>query len=159
MTQNYSQQKQEQEKHHKPIISQILPKNVDHNDMNKADGNSNDNVESQLQPSTHPSQNPTSNSRSRSRQNALLPKNTTCITIITTKSKKSRKATKEDTCRSLQFIWICVECKEAECVTHPDSPLLLVCEGPCSRPFHYPCAGLPSVPPSDKTCVCNGYIN
>ncbi len=36
---------------------------------------------------------------------------------------KSSKSTKRDT--SLDTIWICVECREAECATHPDSPLLL----------------------------------
>lgn len=66
--------------------------------------------------------------------------------------KSSTKKQKEDT--SLEFIWICTECREAECVTHPDSPLL-VCEGSCLRPFHYPCAGLPSLPPNDESWVCH----
>eukprot|EP00551_Chaetoceros_affinis_P010393 CAMPEP_0203685310 /NCGR_PEP_ID=MMETSP0090-20130426/48480_1 /ASSEMBLY_ACC=CAM_ASM_001088 /TAXON_ID=426623 /ORGANISM="Chaetoceros affinis, Strain CCMP159" /LENGTH=783 /DNA_ID=CAMNT_0050554499 /DNA_START=156 /DNA_END=2504 /DNA_ORIENTATION=+ len=72
------------------------------------------------------------------------------------KSKKKRKKEKEDA--SLQFTWICVECKEAECVTHPDSPLL-VCEGPCRRPFHYPCAGLPSIPPADEQWICSDCLS
>ncbi len=66
--------------------------------------------------------------------------------------KSSTKNQKEDT--SLEFIWICTECREAECVTHPDSPLL-VCEGSCLRPFHYPCAGLPSLPPNDESWICH----
>ena len=56
--------------------------------------------------------------------------------------------------KDLAFIWICTECREAECLTDPDSPLL-VCEGPCLRPFHYPCAGLNAVPPENETWFCN----
>ena len=56
--------------------------------------------------------------------------------------------------KDLAFIWICTECREAECLTDPDSPLL-VCEGPCQRPFHYPCAGLNAVPPENETWICN----
>jgi len=71
-----------------------------------------------------------------------------------TKAVKSNKSKpqKEDT--SLEFIWICTECREAECATHPDSDLL-VCEGPCLRPFHFPCAGLPSQPKENEKWVCN----
>ena len=160
MTQDDGKQNEEQKKH------QDSTKSLDQNDMDAADGKNNHNIknktklaaESQLQSSTNASrtQNSKSNSRSRSKQNLLLPKNTKCTTI--TKKKKSSKASKEDNSRSLQFIWICVECKEAECVTHPDSPLL-VCEGPCRRPFHYPCAGLPSLPPADEMWVCNDCTN
>lgn len=56
--------------------------------------------------------------------------------------------------KDLAFIWICTECREAECLADPDSPLL-VCEGPCQRPFHYPCAGLNAVPPEDEAWICN----
>ena len=70
--------------------------------------------------------------------------------------KTSNKTKKED--KSLDFIWICTVCKEAECITHPDSPLL-VCEGSCQRPFHYPCAGLPSVPSSEETWICHDCTN
>lgn len=77
--------------------------------------------------------------------------NTKSKTKSNTKSK-TNKPPKEDT--SLEFIWICTECREAECITHPDSPLL-VCEGPCARPFHYPCAGLPSLPASDELWICH----
>jgi len=56
--------------------------------------------------------------------------------------------------KDLAFIWICTECREAECLTDPESPLL-VCEGPCQRPFHYPCAGLNTVPPENETWICN----
>ena len=55
--------------------------------------------------------------------------------------------------RHLITSWICAECKEAECITNPDSPLL-VCEGPCLRLFHYPCARLSSLPPSDQPWIC-----
>lgn len=79
-------------------------------------------------------------------------KNKSSTKSSTTRTTKRTKKSKEDT--SLEFIWICTECREAECPTHPDSPLL-VCEGPCKRPFHYPCAGLSSLPPSDETWICN----
>jgi hypothetical protein len=55
--------------------------------------------------------------------------------------------------RHLITSWICAECKEAECITHPDSPLL-ICEGPCLRLFHYPCARLPALPLSDQPWIC-----
>ncbi len=80
---------------------------------------------------------------------------------ITNNNKKRKsdeaKAKKKDDA-SLELIWICVECKEAECVTHRDSPLL-VCEGPCKRPFHYPCAGLACVPPVDEQWVCSDCLS
>ena len=55
------------------------------------------------------------------------------------------------------FNWICANCREAESVIDPESPLLL-CEGPCGRPFHYPCAGLHSVPPNDQIWMCDDCI-
>ena len=42
-------------------------------------------------------------------------------------------------------------------MTHPDSPLL-VCEGPCRRPFHYPCAGLATLPPDHETWICQDCL-
>ncbi len=54
----------------------------------------------------------------------------------------------------LSFTWICVECREAECIADPESPLI-VCEGLCNRPFHIPCAGLAEIPKSDEMWVCN----
>ena len=55
---------------------------------------------------------------------------------------------------NLAFTWICTECREAECINDPNSPLL-VCEGDCHRPFHYPCADLPTIPSKDEKWVCN----
>jgi hypothetical protein len=64
--------------------------------------------------------------------------------------KARRRSDKKDAI--LEMIWICTECREAECATQ-DSPLLL-CEGPCARPFHFPCAGLSSLPSSDEEWIC-----
>jgi hypothetical protein len=69
------------------------------------------------------------------------------------KPKKTKQTTKKDSA-GLELTWICTECREAECATQPDSPLL-VCEGQCSRPFHYPCAGLASLPPAEQEWWCN----
>lgn len=70
------------------------------------------------------------------------------------KANKSKRSKEDKVDSSLECVWICTECREAECATHPDSPLLL-CEGQCHRPFHYPCAGLPSLPPPDEKWICN----
>ena len=51
--------------------------------------------------------------------------------------------------------WICAECREAECLMHPEAEELLVCEGPCGRVFHYPCAGLFQMPAKDEQYICN----
>lgn len=50
--------------------------------------------------------------------------------------------------------WICAECREAECLMNPEAEQLLVCEGPCIRVFHYPCAGLLQMPGQDETYIC-----
>lgn len=71
------------------------------------------------------------------------------------KRKKGSSVTSADA--QLDMTWICTECREAECITHPDSPLLL-CEGECSRPFHFPCAGLASLPPSDEKWICTDCL-
>uniref|UniRef100_A0A7S4EMD7 PHD-type domain-containing protein n=1 Tax=Pseudo-nitzschia australis TaxID=44445 RepID=A0A7S4EMD7_9STRA len=66
-----------------------------------------------------------------------------------TKTKPSpsnqNKEDKED------MAWICAECKEAECglVGADDSADLLLCDGPCHRIFHIPCAGLTAAPSTD----------
>jgi hypothetical protein len=67
--------------------------------------------------------------------------------------KKERKS-KDKPNAHLKLSWICAECREAECATEPDSPLL-VCEGLCSRPFHYPCAGLAALPPPQDEWICS----
>jgi hypothetical protein len=68
------------------------------------------------------------------------------------KKKRSQSRTKEDTV--IDMIWICTECREAECAIDPESPLL-VCEGPCMRPFHYPCAGLHTLPDENEKWICS----
>jgi hypothetical protein len=68
------------------------------------------------------------------------------------KKKQSRSKTKEDT--AIDMIWICTECREAECAIDPESPLL-VCEGSCMRPFHYPCAGLHTLPDENEKWICS----
>jgi hypothetical protein len=77
-------------------------------------------------------------------------------------SKVSKKAQtnkpKKKQLSTLEFTWICTECREAECATSPDSPLL-VCEGPCARPFHPPCAGLAALPPEDEEWWCNDCMD
>jgi len=83
----------------------------------------------------------------------IITTETAISSTTTTTTKKSRKKpTKGE--KDLELTWICTECREAECATQPESPLL-VCEGQCSRPFHYPCAGLATLPPADETWVCN----
>lgn len=68
------------------------------------------------------------------------------------KKKPSQSRTKEDTV--IDMIWICTECREAECAIDPESPLL-VCEGSCMRPFHYPCAGLHTLPDENEKWICS----
>ena len=52
-----------------------------------------------------------------------------------------------------EFTWICVECNEAECIEDPEAELIL-CEGKCNRPFHYPCANLSTVPSAEEAWTC-----
>lgn len=72
-----------------------------------------------------------------------------------TKQTKKPKTTKEVD-REAEFAtsWICTECKEAECMMQPEATELIVCDGPCRRLFHYPCAGLSSIPPEDEPFFC-----
>ena len=66
-------------------------------------------------------------------------------------SKKPKKdVDKED------MAWICAECKEAECglVGSDDSADFLICDGPCHRIFHIPCAGLTKAPSTDDDWFC-----
>ena len=67
--------------------------------------------------------------------------------------KKSDRKKKDKEESQLEFTWICTECREAECFTDPSSPLLL-CDGKCNRPFHYPCADLLSMPPENEPWLC-----
>ena len=43
--------------------------------------------------------------------------------------KSSNEIITCDEDKDLEMIWICTECREAECLSDPESPLL-VCEGP-----------------------------
>ena len=53
--------------------------------------------------------------------------------------------------------WICTECKEIECASDADCPLL-ICEGSCERPFHLNCVeGLDVIPEGEWVCKdCEG---
>lgn len=66
--------------------------------------------------------------------------------------KKTKKKSRSKENVALDMTWICTECREAECATQ-ESPLLL-CEGPCGRPFHFPCAGLAALPSNDEEWIC-----
>lgn len=75
------------------------------------------------------------------------------------KNSKKKKTTKKrseqlDPEQEFETVWICSECKEAECLMKPEANVLLICEGPCRRLFHYPCVGLSEVPPQDLPYVC-----
>ena len=70
-----------------------------------------------------------------------------------TKKDKKDEADKED------MAWICAECKEAECglVGADDEDVsgkFLICDGPCQRIFHIPCAGLTKAPAGDDDWLC-----
>ena len=78
------------------------------------------------------------------------------------KSATSKQQDKED------MAWICADCKEAECglVTSQSSEQngsegdysFLICDGPCHRIFHVPCAGLNQLPPSDEDWFCKDCL-
>ena len=72
-------------------------------------------------------------------------------------SKKKRKRQK-DVETEFDMLWICSECKEAECMMKADAEQLLICEGTCRRLFHYPCAGLSQLPDQDKKYICKDCI-
>mmetsp|Transcript_40031 Transcript_40031/g.93976 ORF Transcript_40031/g.93976 Transcript_40031/m.93976 type:complete len:1523 (-) Transcript_40031:210-4778(-) len=84
---------------------------------------------------------------------AVLPLTKQNPTCIMKEKKKKRRGAKSADPRHL-FTWICTECGESECHVDPNSPLLL-CEGPCNRPYHYPCAGLSFVPPEEEPFICD----
>jgi len=71
--------------------------------------------------------------------------------------KKGRpKRSKQDAEDKEDMAWICAECKEAECglVGADDSADFLICDGPCHRIFHIPCAGLTKAPSTDDDWLC-----
>jgi len=69
--------------------------------------------------------------------------------------KKKRKSSEAKTEAEFESIWICSECKEAECMVQPEADQLLICEGGCKRVFHFSCAGLKELPGEDEQYVCN----
>lgn len=70
------------------------------------------------------------------------------------KRKKHKSTKEEDAEIEFDAVWICVECKEAECMMDPDATDLLICDDVCRRVFHYPCAGLQYLPSEDESFVC-----
>jgi len=68
-----------------------------------------------------------------------------------------RKPKKKQADAEAEFetVWICVECKEAECMMEPEATELLICDGLCRRLFHYPCAGLQKLPTEDESFICD----
>ena len=99
------------------------------------------------------------------------------------KEKKKQMSKTEDVKEDMS--WICAECKEAECglVLHNNkkqkydegnsipvgeggtavddddsSNDFLICDGPCHRIFHLPCAGLTKAPPADDDWFCQDCI-
>ena len=76
----------------------------------------------------------------------------------TNKKQKVEKNTKPTTTKEEKedMAWICTECKEAECglVDADDSADFLICDGPCHRIFHIPCAGLTKAPSTNDDWLC-----
>lgn len=84
--------------------------------------------------------------------------------VATEQTRKSAvprnpKKKRVDTEAEFETVWICVECKEAECIMKPDATQLLVCDGLCRRLFHYPCAGLEKLPAEDEDFICEDCAN
>mmetsp|Transcript_32718 Transcript_32718/g.48443 ORF Transcript_32718/g.48443 Transcript_32718/m.48443 type:complete len:754 (+) Transcript_32718:161-2422(+) len=50
--------------------------------------------------------------------------------------------------------WICTECKEAEALDDKNA-VLVICEGPCNRPFHTTCVGLEREHVNEESWVCS----
>mmetsp|Transcript_6372 Transcript_6372/g.13412 ORF Transcript_6372/g.13412 Transcript_6372/m.13412 type:complete len:774 (-) Transcript_6372:503-2824(-) len=78
-----------------------------------------------------------------------------CCTAAKKKTKKTKKEKDEE--KELEFIWICTECREAECIDDPNAPLIM-CDGKCNRPFHPPCANLLALPPEDVPWLCGDCL-
>jgi hypothetical protein len=70
------------------------------------------------------------------------------------KPKRIRSEKKREAEAEFDAVWICSECKEAECLMKQDAEDLLICDGLCRRLFHYPCAGLQSIPSENESFVC-----
>lgn len=71
-----------------------------------------------------------------------------CAVKEETNGRKRPKGNKKD-----DMTWICTECKEAEALDDKDA-VLLICEGPCNRPFHTICVGLEREHITEETWVC-----
>jgi hypothetical protein len=71
------------------------------------------------------------------------------------KDKPARKRRRQKTTEEeFDTVWICSECKEAECLIKPEADTLLICDGKCRRVFHYPCVGLPALPNESEPFFC-----
>jgi hypothetical protein len=77
------------------------------------------------------------------------------IRIGTKKKTKDERKEEENVEDTFATTWICVECKEAECMIDPNATELLICDGICRRVFHYPCAGLLQLPDDTIPFICN----
>jgi hypothetical protein len=90
------------------------------------------------------------------KRRARKRKSKTLVDTAEPKPKRQRKPKVVDaTEEEFQMSWICAECKEAECGIQPEADQLLICEGPCRRLFHYPCANLKELPAEDQDYFCD----
>lgn len=78
--------------------------------------------------------------------------------VAPSKKKSKDQRTEEDVEVEFDTEWICCECKEAECQLKPEATDMLICDGPCRRLVHYPCAGLSKVPSDDEKFFCNDCV-
>jgi len=75
-----------------------------------------------------------------------------------TSSRSKKKKDEDSLVKEFDTSWICCECKEADCHMIPKEDAdngddaLIICEGPCRRLFHYPCAGLTRIPAESYVC-------
>lgn len=73
--------------------------------------------------------------------------------------KNAEKLESRPTVKDDDMLWICNECREAECLEDPDA-ILMICEGKCNRTFHNTCCGVKSnVVSSEETWVCSDCSN
>lgn len=72
-------------------------------------------------------------------------------------SRKKKPSKKEQDL--LDQAWICAACKEAECAMDPDADQFIVCDGPCRRLYHLPCAGLAQLPSEDTFWKCHDCLH
>lgn len=99
--------------------------------------------------------------RRRPRRAAVLAQNNIIAAVEAPKARppKAKKSKVTNDEEEFKMAWICCECKEAECMMHPDADQLLICDGSCRRLFHYPCAGLSKPPAEDESYVCQDCQN